>query len=96
MLALRPYACFVPLHSSAPRSVSGIVSCHVILTAFSNSLSVNDKVPLHDVGILSKSLIILYYCLFQGGISEVILFYVRFISLGTEVATFKEKAAHSA
>ena len=33
-------------------SVSGILSCHLILTAFSNSG--NGEVSLHDVGILSR------------------------------------------
>ena len=35
--------------------VSGILSCHLILTAFSNSLSGNGEVSLHDIGTLSRS-----------------------------------------
>ena len=36
--------------------MSGIFSCHLILTAFSNSLSKTGEVPLHDVCILPRSL----------------------------------------
>ena len=36
-------------------SLSEIWSCHLILTAFSNSLNGNGEVSLHDVGILTRS-----------------------------------------
>ena len=35
--------------------MSGILSCHLILTAFSNSLNGNGEVSLHDVGIPTRS-----------------------------------------
>ena len=35
--------------------MSGILSCHLILTTFSNSLNRNGEVSLHDVGILAMS-----------------------------------------
>ena len=48
--------CILGIPAFVRTSVSGMLSCNLILTAFSNSLSGNGEIPLHDVGILSRSL----------------------------------------